>query len=779
MSDSGGIERTATTMDETFFDSQGSGVFVSDSTTGGIVETNSTALLMLEMPATAVIGKLCSYFLKSAKNKPLMPSNEAVQGNLKIYGGRIIPVIISTTGCSIGKHKGIIHSFIKLPKISEEETSEKIRTDEYPDSTEQYNSDLYSEKKIKTITESIKDAIIMMNDKKNISFVNSAACRMLGYTVDEMMGEDLHQLIAPRQYLDSFNNGYKTFRNTGEGVVIGRTIEIEARRKNGNVFPVELSISATKLDNTWHAIGIIRDITERRDVERKIVEASEAAENASRTKSEFLANMSHEIRTPLNSIIGTTELMADTELNDEQRKYVEIMHSSGNSLLALVNDILDISRIKAGRIVLETILFNIRDTLRKVIDTFKLRAEKKELTLSCEISDDVPAYLKGDPDRLMQIIVNLVGNSIKFTESGSIKVFVEKTRISGSKAIIKFSVVDSGIGIPASKLESIFNSFTQADTSVTRKFGGTGLGLTISKKLVRLMNGEISVDSQVEQGSTFSFTAEFDIHHESTDEKKIGTASKVKNKAEEKTLNNLSILLVDDSPDNRFLVKAFLRKEPCLIIEAKNGSEAVEKFLQKYWDIILMDMQMPVMDGYTATKRIREIENENGLEHTPIVALTANSINTEIKKCLDAGCDIHLAKPVSKNALIRLVGELTGKIESDNDKHDDPSDSPESDGDRIRVVVDPELMELIPGYISNLQDDIGKLRNLLNKHEYRDIERCGHNMKGSGAGYGFTEITKIGAFLEKAGKSQSIRKIEEGIDKLEYYLENLEIVKEN
>lgn len=779
MSDSSGIERTATTIGETFFDSQGAGVFVSDSASAGIVEANNAALKMLEMPATAVIGKLCGFFLKSADNKPLLPSDEAVHGSLKIYRGRIIPVIISTSECFIGKHKGLIHSFIRLPETAEEEIRVETHTDQYIDNANKIDSSFFGEEKFRVITESIQDAIIMMNDEKNISFVNSATCRMFGYKVDEMMGRNLHEMIAPEQYLDSFRKGFENFKNTGEGIVVGRTLEIEAQRKNGNIFPVELSVSSTKLNSKWHAIGIIRDITERRNAENRIIETSEAAENASRTKSEFLANMSHEIRTPLNSIIGTTDLMADTELNDEQRKYLELMRSSGKSLLALVNDILDISRIEAGKVILETIPFNIRDTFRKVIDTFILRAEKKELVLSCEIRDDVPEYLEGDPNRLMQIIINLVGNAIKFTESGSIKVFIENSGISDGKALINFSVVDTGIGIPPAKLESIFSSFAQADPSVTRKFGGTGLGLTISKKLVRLMNGTITVDSQIDQGSKFSFTSEFGVHRESTDEKKTKTDSKEQYETLKEGLRNLRILLVDDSPDNRFLVKAFLRKEPCLVVEAENGSEAVEKFLQEYWDIILMDMQMPVMDGYSATERIREIERENELEHTPIVALTAHSINTEIKKCLDAGCDVHLAKPVSKVALIRLIGELTGEVENIDDRNDDPAELPERAGEGIKVIVDPELMELIPGYISHRREDIVKLRNLLKKREYRDIERCGHSMKGSGSGYGFDGITLIGAFLEKAGKSQSKRRIEEGIDKLEHYLENLEIIEDS
>ncbi|MCD4702472.1 MAG: PAS domain S-box protein [Candidatus Aegiribacteria sp.] len=637
-------------MNKMFFNSQGAGVFVVDSSTGGIIEANSTALRMLEMPATAVIGKLFSNFLRSADGKPLLISNEAVHGNLRIYRGRRIPVVISTVCCSIGKQKGFIHTFIKT----------KDRDTKKEDSS----SD--SEEKFKAISESTQDAIIMMNNEKQISFVNSTACRMFGYSADEMMGEDLHELIAPGKYIDSFRKGFESFRNSGEGIVLGRTLEIEARRKNGNIFPVELSVSSTKQHDGWHAIGIIKDITEKRNAEREIIAATEAAANASRTKSEFLANMSHEIRTPLNSIIGTLDLLTDTKPNEEQEYFIEFIRSSGNSLLELVNNILDISQMEAGKITLDIIPFNVRDSLNKVIDTLVPRAEKKGLALTCEISDDVPGYLSGDPDKLQQIIVNLVGNSIKFTESGSIKVFAESSEISGKKAVIRFSVLDTGIGIPPAKLESIFNSFSQADTSITRKFGGTGLGLTISKNLVHLMNGDITLDSQLDQGSTFSFTAEFDIHHELSDKKDSKTASDGPEKNTGRIMRDLRILLVDDSPDNRFLVKAFLRKESCLIVEAENGSEALEKYFIKNWDVILMDMQMPVMDGYTATARIREIEREKGLRHIPVVALTAHTINTEIRRCLDAGCDVHLAKPVSKNALIKLISEITHNV----DNHD-------------------------------------------------------------------------------------------------------------
>ncbi len=761
MASSDSYNRTITTMDETFFNSQGAGVFVVDSATGGIVELNSSALRIMKMPSDAVIGKLRSYFLKSSDDTPLLPSDSAVAGTLRTFKGQTVPVVISTANCSVGKQTGYIHTFIVI---------ECGNTEPPPD-------DIDSEEKFKAITESSQDAIIMMNSRKRISFVNSAACRMFGYTPEEMMGEDLHDLISPEQYIDSFRKGFEVFRTTGTGIVVGRTLEIEAKRKNGNVFPVELSVSSTKLHDRWHAIGVIRDITERRKAENDIVEASEAAENASRTKSEFLANMSHEIRTPLNSIIGTVDLLNESELDDEQRKYTELMRSSGKSLLALVNDILDISRIEAGKITLESTPFCLRDTVDRIVDTLVPRAEKKGLKLLSVIDDDVPAYLIGDPNRFQQIIVNLIGNSIKFTESGSVRIYAKINKISDESIIICFSVVDTGVGIPPAKLESIFNSFTQADPSVTRKFGGSGLGLAISRKLVNLMHGEISVESQPDQGSTFSFTAEFGLTEDLPGTGEAATDTDTENPETEQTLRNLRILLVDDSPDNRFLVKAFLRKDPCLIVEAENGSEAVNKYLLKNWDIILMDMQMPVMDGYTATEKIREIERSKGLRRTPIVALTAHTINTEITKCLDSGCDVHLAKPVSKNALVKLISQLTERNEISEPVNAELNYVPE-EGGTFKVTIDPDLLELIPGYLEHRREDIDKLRILLRKRKYRDIERCGHSMKGSGSGYGFEDITAIGAFIEEAGHSESLSRIEEGIDKLENYMENLEIVED-
>ena len=733
-------------------------IFYQTDMNGILIDISDSVSRVTGFTREEVIGKSVTLLYSNPDNQNTLHKELLSNGNVKEYSldlkkkdGSIADVIINSV---------LIHDANGNP-----DSILSILHD-ITETTRAIESHRYSERKFKTITQSIQDAIIMMNDKGLISFVNRAGTTMFGYTKKEMLYTDLHELIAPPQYLLSFRRGFESFKNTGEGLLVGRTLEIEARRKNGSKFPVELSISATKMNDSWYSIGIIRDITERRRSERDIVEASEAAENASRTKSEFLANMSHEIRTPLNTVIGATGLLSETNLDNEQMKLVEMMHSSGESLLALINDILDISRIEAGKITLEEIPFNLNDLLKKICDTLSVRSSKKNLEMTYEIKSGVPDILVGDPNRLRQILVNLIGNAIKFTETGSIRVFVENMEITENNSTLKFSISDTGIGIPSAKLESIFNTFTQADASVTRRYGGTGLGLAISKKLIHLMHGDISVESIKGEGTTFSFTVKFDVP-EKGGVKTAEIQDQDNTEIEIKGLGSLKILLVDDSSDNRFLINAFLNKESCSIVEADNGSIAVELFPTEKWDIILMDMQMPVMDGYQATRRIREIEKDKGIGHTPIVALTAHSINTEVKKCLDAGCDVHLAKPVSKADLLKVIRDITSPSSDSEDI---------SSEERIEIHADPDLMPLIPGYIEHRHKDVIKMKDLLDNNSYRDIERCGHSMKGSGAGYGFDGITEIGAFIEIAGKEGSREQIQEGINRLITYLEKLDIV---
>ena len=757
--------------------------------------------------------------------------------------------------------------------------------------------------RFKSITDSAQDAVIIMDENGCISFFNGSAERMFGYHRTETIGKRLHKLLAPETYGEMFEMGFPDFRKTGRGIVIGRVMEMEGRRKDGTVFPVEVSVSSYYTEGGWHATGILRDITDRKRTELELIEAREGALNAVRTKSEFLANMSHEIRTPLNAIIGTTDLLWETNIDQRQRNYLRVCRNAGENLLALINDILDISKVEAGRVELENIPFDLCETVEKTCETLALRAHEKELELNSRILPGTPRWVIGDPSRLRQILINLIGNSIKFTEKGEVTVTVGRNPDKSTY----FSVKDTGIGIPEGKLESIFMSFTQADTSHTRRFGGTGLGLTICRKLVELMDGTISVSSELNRGSEFTFSVlleeaapreadardgsreslqgvkalvvddnesnrailreilegwnaavslaengseavrileneSFDVilldcsmpgmngfqvleelkqlgisrdpvimmlkadgSAEGTGEcrklgiqryvfkpvrrlelkeminsllsGKPGTETEVSAVVERIPVEDrkLSILLAEDSPDNRFLIIKYLEAYPWELKVAEDGREAVDLYENREapFDVILMDMQMPVMDGYEATRAIRAMESREQSQHTPIVALTAHAMTEEIKKCMDAGCDLHISKPVRKKTLIRELNDLlsaTGAKEG----------TPEIEGETVidedctaRVSID--LEPLIPGYLENRKKDIRTITEHVENGNFSEAARLAHSMKGSGGGYGFDRITELGAMMEIAARNSDGAVVLSGLEQLKHYLKTVKI----
>jgi PAS domain S-box-containing protein len=418
---------------------------------------------------------------------------------------------------------------------------------------------------------------------------------------------------------------------------------------------VEVHCRAIRDDNgrTIKVVGTMQDISARKETERALIEARDAAERSAKAKEEFLANMSHEIRTPMNAIIGFCKLLNNTPLNAEQREYLQAVDNSGKTLIAIINDILDLSKVASGRLEFERQPFSLPELLGSLIGIFKPKAAEKSLRLGYVIGPSVPNTVSGDATRLNQILLNLVGNAVKFTEVGEVGIEVKVTRETASSCWLLFEVHDSGIGIAQDKLESIFESFTQASNETTRKYGGTGLGLTICKRLVELQGGRIGVESELGRGSTFFIELPFG---------KVGEkAAEAPDHFTEERPRNLvqqaHILLAEDNQLNQVLARRILEQAGHRVVIAGNGVEALRKVEQAAFDLVLMDIQMPEMDGFSALRAIRA-HNDPRIRTLPVIALTAHAFAEEAERCRVAGFSEFMAKPFQPDKLLGLIRKI-------------------------------------------------------------------------------------------------------------------------
>ncbi len=780
------------------------------------------------------------------------------------------------------------------------------------------------------ILDNAKHSIVTTSPDGTIRVFNKAAEQMLGYSSEELVGRTtpaiFHDSAEIVQRAEQLSQELGTPVQPGFETFIAKLAGSDADehewsyvRKDGTRFPVLLAVTPLR-DRDGQItgyLGIANDITEQRRADDELRHAKELAETANHTKGEFLANMSHEIRTPMNGILGMAELVLDTGLTSEQQEYIQIIRESADALLAIINDILDFSKIEAGRLELDPVDFELREKLAGAMHALTLRAQQKSIELVCHVAQDVPDYLRGDPDRLRQIIVNLLGNAIKFTEHGEVVMRVEchdAPEGDADTCLLHFSVADTGIGIPAEKQRIIFDAFTQADSSTTRRFGGTGLGLTIVSQLVRLMGGQIWVESEVGHGSTFHFTAEFRRTERKPNEefaaqladlqgipvlvvddnatnrrvlhdilsnwhmrptlcsggaaglaaardaaargepfalaivdylmpemdgltlieefrndpalsstmivmlssagdreailrcRELGVVSYVCKPIFQSELlrvlvqaygqsaaprshaaavpkpspddpksagsvtddcvpRPLRILLAEDNAINQRVAVRLLEKAGHTVTVAENGQAALDALRHGQFDVVLMDLQMPQMDGLEATAAIRADEQADG-RHMPIIAMTAHAMKEDRKRCLAAGMDDYISKPVDSAALRRALAHATAS----------PAPPPIFDQQAAVTKVDGDL-ELLRELATMLRDDapqlVAEVRGAVTAHDASRIEKSAHRLKGSMMPFCALQAVQAAQALETLGHGGDLSQADERARLLEAEVDRL------
>ena len=774
-----------------------------------------------------------------------------------------------------------------------------------------------SEERYRSVVQQTAEGIFILDPvTKRIVYCNAAFQKLLKYRTDETLWLTLPDFVIGEcahedDEIDRILESSKPFSQ-----------ECQYRRKDGSIIDVSVTTSAVSYNNGRFLCTIARDITERKQAEQELKHAREAAEAASKAKSEFLANMSHEIRTPMNGIIAMTELALDTRLTSVQREYLDIVKSSAASLLTVINDVLDYSKIEAGKLDLEAISFSLNRLIADTIKPLALRAHEKRLELACNIAPDVPDLLVGDPGRVRQVLVNLIGNAIKFTEEGEVVLKTEIKWIEEDEVCLHLSVTDTGIGVPPDKQKVIFNVFTQADSSTTRNYGGTGLGLAISSQLVEMMGGQIWLDSVSGQGSTFHFTARLGVQNDpaallehfvptdlrglnalvvddnatnrkileqmllnwrmsptSVDGGKLvvpkmqearqsgspyglllldanmpemdgfavakqiretpelsgaiimmltsnshqGDAARCKElgisahltkpitqsmlldtivnvlslHSPTGTLNvpdplaasaplrrSLRILLAEDITVNQKVATKLLEREGHSVVIASNGEEAVRRFEELSFDLILMDMHMPVMGGIEATTSIREKEKGTG-GHIPIVALTARAMKGDRERCIEAGMDGYVSKPIESNELFRtiysLVPESAGEFGALVDQ--EPGEEKWSHGEEVLdraallSIVDGD-MDFLESFTADFLLDckrlFGDIADSLRAADSLRLREAAHALKGAVGSARASAAFEAAAFVERLAMAGDLQEAPEAVESLKVELERLE-----
>jgi PAS domain S-box-containing protein len=993
--------RQSEAMFRTVFDTSIDIIGINSTVDGRFIAMNRTLLEFTGLSREEMLGQTALELdmwesrARASEYFKLLRRDGSVHGfeaNLRRWDGTLVPHITSAIVVDIEGEPCIVaiaHD-ISILKRSEaeilaarEELSRQLET--IRDSEHRFQQ---SEAVLRKIFDASPNStsLIRMSDGKHL-VTNQATERMYGYSLEEIRRINNPEL---KLWVDEDKRQEFLRRLWEEGRV--RDMEVRVRSKDGRILIAELSSEVVEIGGEKCVVAIAADITTRKRIEAELVGAREEALAASEAKSNFLSSMSHEIRTPMNAMLGMADLLWETTLTLEQRRFLDSIRSNGNALMNLINGILDLAKVESGRLSLEWIAFDPRELVERVAETFGVKAHEKQLELAVRIAPEVPAELIGDPLRLRQILMNLVGNAIKFTEHGEIVLDVRCSSGTSSAShanglngngvseprhqSLHFEVLDSGIGIAPVHIDKIFATFTQADSSTARKYGGSGLGLSIVKRLVELMGGTLNVESEPGRGSVFSFVIPFQlaanndsvtipanlslapqaadgpkpsvhpvlapldgrrvlvvddaainrtilremleshgarVEEAVTGEQALAMVAEALQCADPFTLvlldgrmpgldgvetarrllredertfkccavilmitsdalnptlarcrqlamkgkrsfayivkpirmsdlaeainqvlsatiepapapemrderpmtsirpevlvngsthdslangltngvaahaaalngraKPLKILLAEDSPDNRMLMEAYFKGSNYQLEMVENGELAVERFKSGAYDAVLMDIHMPVMDGYEATRQIREWENSHSADPTPIIALTASAQDEAVRESLAAGCSRHLSKPIRRAVLLQVMQEITSCKNSTSRIDSAKCPANHKNGGvkvgRNVVQIDADLSDLVPGFLAHKRDDARTIAAAIEHEDYETLSKLGHKMKGEGGSYGFDVITDIGAAIEQAAKARDRTAARRWATELADYLESLEVV---
>jgi PAS domain S-box-containing protein len=609
----------------------------------------------------------------------------------------------------------------------------------------------YQEQKYRNIIANMNLGIIEVDNDEIIQYANQSFSEISGYALNEIIGKNPSEIFVFNENLETMKMK-KELRNHG----VSDIYQIPVKNKRGQLRWWAISGAPNYDDNgkLIGSIGIHLDITDQKQLEIDLEKEKEKAEEASKSKEAFLANMSHEIRTPLNAIIGFLRELSKQELTDLQKKYIENSSIASKHLLAIINNILDISKIEAGEMSLEQEDFSLKNSIKNIETVLEPRAKKKGIELIVNYDKKIAKVLKGDALRLEEILFNLVGNSLKFTEKGKIEMNCNLINDQKKYQKLCISISDTGIGMDKDFVETIFKKFSQEDKKVTRKYGGTGLGMAITKELVNLMNGEIKIESEKYKGTTISIF--LNIEKGNYKKNKVTTIS-----FDKKSIEGARILLVEDNDMNKMVAQNSLKYYNCSVTEAQNGAEALEILKTQNYDVILMDIQMPEMDGIEATKIIRE----DYKILTPIIALTANAFKTEIEKCKKAGMDDYITKPFDEVVLLETIAKYFNYKKNSEHKLHKPAGTNLlynlnslhnlSRGNKEFVI------KIITVFINQTTQTIEKIDQAIKKIDYLEVSRLIHKIKPSVEGIGVFSIIDEIKLLEKiAHETQDKEQIE-------------------